>query len=75
MCQQMRFWYLSQESICAYRVKTILCVSSKLSSVSDRSICTYKAIVLARGGSRIPGKGVSMFKGMGVCFADLSHFS
>ena len=28
-----------------------------------------------RGGSRISGKGVHMYKGVGIRFADLSHFS
>ena len=28
-----------------------------------------------RGGSRISGKGVHMYKGVGVRFADLSQFS
>ena len=28
-----------------------------------------------RGGSRISGKGVRIYKGMGVCFADFISFS
>ena len=32
-------------------------------------------IMLTRGGSRISEKGVHMYKGVGVPFADLSHFS
>ena len=31
----------------------------------------YKVVLIPRGGSRISGKGVRMYKGMGVRFADI----
>ena len=47
------------------------------STVSPESaVCTHRLEVDdgALGGSRFSGKGAHMYKGMGVCYSDLSHF-
>ena len=42
---------------------------------SSRARCVTSSTSLIRGGSRISGKGVHMYKGLGVRFADFVSFS